>query len=122
MQAGWHNPTLPSTTVIDGIHLVLSFEELQEHVFDPIIRNIITLIDHQVQYLRNKGWMNPVCDKLLLIGGFGENEYLYQKLRMSFQDTSIILSIDKVATASMAIVRGKFQLFLPKPPKKHCLV
>ena len=39
------------------------------------------LIFVQVEYLRRKRLGQPVCDLLLLVGGFGENEYLWQKVK-----------------------------------------
>jgi len=98
---------LPRDTVIDGVDMIFTFEELRVYVFEPIIREILALIREQVTQLQGAANRSgPVCDMLLLVGGFGENEYLLRRIREEFMDTRTIRNVETVIHAGLAIVRG----------------
>lgn len=91
---------LPPDTVIDIYDMLFTFEELRHNVFDPIIREILSLIKRQVAQLKHK------CDKLLLVGDFGVNEYLLQEIRKRFEYDGTIRKVDTVVDAGLAVMRG----------------
>ncbi|RUS21188.1 hypothetical protein BC937DRAFT_93387 [Endogone sp. FLAS-F59071] len=101
---------LPAGTVVDGVEMIFTFEELQKHVFDPVIREILALIRDQIRQLpalsapdRSSSY---VCDKLVLVGGFGESEYLLRKIQEEFMAPGLVRDVETVFNAGLAVVRG----------------
>ncbi|RUP46438.1 hypothetical protein BC936DRAFT_146954 [Jimgerdemannia flammicorona] len=100
---------LPPTTLIDGIDLILTFEELQQYVFDPVIRDILHLIRDQIRQLPapvNRHQSSYVCDKLVLVGEFGESEYLLSRVQEEFMRINLICDVETVIHAGLAVVKG----------------
>ncbi|RUP24940.1 hypothetical protein BC936DRAFT_138868 [Jimgerdemannia flammicorona] len=100
---------LPPTTLIDGIDLILTFEELRQHVFDPVIRDILHLIRDQIRQLPapvNQRQSSYVCDKLVLVGGFGESEYLLSRVQEEFMKNNLVRDVETVIHAGLAVVKG----------------
>lgn len=74
----------------------ISREEMRK-LFDPVIDRIINLISRQIKAV-------SMINSILLVGGFGESEYLYQRL-LDWTDGTLI-RILQPCEASTAIVRG----------------
>jgi hypothetical protein len=66
-------------------------------IFDPIVDKIIKLVDDQIQAT------NRTISAVLLVGGFGQNNYLKERLRTSLSNTVQILQPPNAWTA---VVRG----------------
>lgn len=81
--------------VLSGNFCILR-EEMRE-LFNPVIDRIISLIASQVTAV-------SVVNTILLVGGFGESEYLYQRL-LSWS-SGMSTRILQPRKASTAIVRG----------------
>ena len=83
-----------------GGNLEITLEEMRS-LFDPIIEKIITLIDTQVKMAtRDSHQVNSI----LLVGGFGESEYLFQRIRSWAGPQNI--QVIQPREAATAIVRG----------------
>ncbi|OJD32667.1 hsp70 family chaperone [Diplodia corticola] len=48
-------------------------------IFDPVIQKIHSLVDQQVSEIEKKGYRKPKA--IILVGGFGGSDFLYQQLR-----------------------------------------
>ncbi|KFZ02938.1 hypothetical protein V502_11372 [Pseudogymnoascus sp. VKM F-4520 (FW-2644)] len=55
----------------------LSYEDMQS-LFDPVIKEITSLVGQQVEEAKKK--QNVTIDRIILVGGFGESSYLNQAL------------------------------------------
>ena len=56
----------------------LTFEEVKA-MFDPIIEEIIRLIQDQLS-------LNNKCSAIILVGGFSESKYLQKRIKQNFRD------------------------------------
>jgi len=66
---------------IEDCFLILTSEQVKK-IFDPVIQDVIVLVEHQVEVLRN------ACEKvtaILCVGGFGQSAYLQKCLEVHFQ-------------------------------------
>ncbi|KAI9865698.1 MAG: hypothetical protein M1813_002156 [Trichoglossum hirsutum] len=85
---------------VEGGHFGISRQEMRS-LFDPIIDQIIDLIKHQVMIV-SQGPQR--VNSILLVGGFGESEYLYK--RVSLWAGQYDVQVIQPREASTAIVRG----------------
>ncbi|KAF2190811.1 Hsp70 family protein-like protein [Zopfia rhizophila CBS 207.26] len=67
---------------LDSGFLVMSAEQVKE-IFDPVVQEVIDLVDGQVQSIRQKGGL--VCG-IVLVGGFGQSNYLYSRMKAHFNN------------------------------------
>lgn len=81
---------------VESGNFQISREEMRE-LFNPIIDRIISLIATQIKAV-------SVINSILLVGGFGESEYLYQRL-LSWT-SGISTRLLQPREAATAIVRG----------------
>ncbi|KAF2027542.1 actin-like ATPase domain-containing protein [Setomelanomma holmii] len=65
---------------LDSGFLIMSAEQVKE-IFDPVIEEVINLVEGQVQTIRHKGGL--VCG-IVLVGGFGQSNYLYSRMKLHF--------------------------------------
>ncbi|KAI9271856.1 hypothetical protein BDA99DRAFT_501175 [Phascolomyces articulosus] len=111
-----HYVTLPRSVQLDDLSSIvdeyddgclddgtikLSAEELKEHVFDPVIDRVLSLIEHQYQQIPD-----GQLDFLFLVGGLGSSNYLYQRIQHIFQDTKVNQIVCPAERAALAVVRG----------------
>ncbi|KAK7946742.1 Hsp70 family protein [Apiospora aurea] len=89
-------------------------EQHLEHevIFDPLVRDVIRLIDDQVQASRQKYPSRPI-KAIFLVGGFGSNAYLKGRIEKSYQVTQVV----QPANASSAIMDGAVMHCLTHGPK-----
>jgi hypothetical protein len=85
----------------DDAQVKLTENDLQS-LFDPVIAKIIDLVNQQVREVRKDGG-NPITN-LILVGGFGESPYLYDKLKRWSKDKQIAVRCPEEAWS--AVVRG----------------
>lgn len=50
-------------------------------IFEPVVNEVCELVQGQVDTLRNNG---GVVSGIVLVGGFGQSDYLYRKLKSHF--------------------------------------
>ena len=66
---------------IEDNELTLTTEQLKD-IFDPVINDVIDLVDHQVRELRSGG---EEVAAIICVGGFGQSAYLQQRLKAHFR-------------------------------------
>jgi molecular chaperone DnaK (HSP70) len=65
---------------LDCGFMVMSAEQVKE-IFDPVISEVVSLVEGQVEAVRTKGGL---VSGIILVGGFGQSNYLYTKLKQHF--------------------------------------
>jgi hypothetical protein len=65
---------------LDSGFLVMSAEQVRE-IFEPVVEEVINLVEGQVQSIRQKGGL--VCG-IVLVGGFGQSNYLYNRMKAHY--------------------------------------
>ncbi|KAK0372887.1 hypothetical protein CLIM01_09763 [Colletotrichum limetticola] len=65
---------------LDCGFMVMSADEIKE-IFAPVVKEVCDLVQGQVTGIRSKG---GVVSGIVLVGGFGQSDYLYRKLKTHF--------------------------------------
>ncbi|KXT06443.1 hypothetical protein AC578_6080 [Pseudocercospora eumusae] len=65
---------------LDSGFLIMSSEQVK-HIFEPIIDEVIALVEGQVDAIKDKGGN---VSGIILVGGFGQSNYLYTRLKQHF--------------------------------------
>ncbi|KAL2021548.1 hypothetical protein VTK56DRAFT_7047 [Thermocarpiscus australiensis] len=65
---------------LDSGFLVMTAEQIKD-IFEPVIKEVCDLVQGQVDNLRAKG---GIVSAVILVGGFGQSEYLYRRLKAHF--------------------------------------
>ncbi|KAK2465542.1 hypothetical protein APHAL10511_002434 [Amanita phalloides] len=99
------DPNDPSVGLIDG-QLCIPGNLLREKVFDPVVSQVLSLIEEQVKRV------DQPIHAILLVGGFAGSEYLKQCVEAQFQ--SRIRIIARPPDADTATLRGAAQYGLSK--------
>lgn len=60
--------------------MVMSADEIKE-IFAPVVKEVCDLVQGQVTGIRSKG---GIVSGIVLVGGFGQSDYLYRKLKTHF--------------------------------------
>ncbi|KAG0269748.1 hypothetical protein DFQ27_002164 [Actinomortierella ambigua] len=81
----------------DGI-LTVSAEEMRREVFDPVVEDVLKLIQHQLMQTNNH------CHAIFLVGGFGCSGYLYKRVQNEFGSRVPLIAVPP--RAELAVVRG----------------
>lgn len=79
----------------DGM-LKLMVSELHERVFDPVVKDVLDLIDYQLQQTH--------CEAIFLVGGFGSSRYLFDRVTAKFATSGRQVRVPP--RAELAVVRG----------------
>ncbi|KAF9346472.1 hypothetical protein BGX34_003865 [Mortierella sp. NVP85] len=93
-------PNLPDANDLeigleDGM-LKLMVSELHERVFDPVVKDVLDLIDYQLQQTH--------CEAIFLVGGFGSSRYLFDRVTAKFATSGRQVRVPP--RAELAVVRG----------------
>ncbi|KAL0095366.1 hypothetical protein J3Q64DRAFT_1632028, partial [Phycomyces blakesleeanus] len=84
-----------------GIHegyLQVTAKQLREEVFDPVVDQVLSLISGQINQSQTK------IDAIILVGGFGQSNYLSNRITDLFKST--VGSIYIPNRGEMAVTRG----------------
>ncbi|KAF9432714.1 hypothetical protein BGZ76_010427 [Entomortierella beljakovae] len=81
----------------DGI-LTVTAEEMRREVFDPVVNDVLRLIQHQLQQT------NFQCNAIFLVGGFGCSSYLHTRVNSEFGSRVPMIGVPP--RAELAVVRG----------------
>ncbi|KFH41742.1 Heat shock 70 kDa protein 12A-like protein [Hapsidospora chrysogenum ATCC 11550] len=75
-------PGLPDDEEVglDCGFLVMTAEQIKD-IFEPVVKEVTDLVQGQVEGLRAKG---GVVSGIVLVGGFGQSDYLYRRLKAHF--------------------------------------
>ncbi|KAF9912506.1 hypothetical protein EC991_010593 [Linnemannia zychae] len=87
----------PEAIGIDDGYLVLTAAELKEKVFDPVIKDVLSLIQEQLNRAVD-------CGAIFLVGGFGASNYLYSRVKAEFSNQVGLISVPP--RLELAVVRG----------------
>ncbi|KAF8926393.1 hypothetical protein BGZ58_011224 [Dissophora ornata] len=81
----------------DGV-LTVTAEELRREVFDPVVDDVLRLIQHQLQQTHYQ------CHAIFLVGGFGCSGYLHTRVQSEFGSRVPMIGVPP--RAELAVVRG----------------
>ncbi|KAF9149607.1 hypothetical protein BG015_008587 [Linnemannia schmuckeri] len=84
--------------VDDEGYLVLSAAELKDDVFEPVVVDVVELIQDMLQ----RGGRN--CKALFMLGEFGSSQYMWERIKQEFY--SQIAFISRPPRPELAISRG----------------
>ncbi|KAK5805635.1 hypothetical protein F5H01DRAFT_283208 [Linnemannia elongata] len=87
----------PEAADIDDGYLVLTAAELKENVFEPVIKDVLSLIQEQLTQAKD-------CGAIFLVGGFGSSNYLYSRVKAQFSSQVGLIFIPPCP--ELAVVRG----------------
>ncbi|KAK4242088.1 hypothetical protein C8A03DRAFT_11671 [Achaetomium macrosporum] len=75
-------PGLPDDEEVglDSGFLVMTAEQIKD-IFEPVVKEVCDLVQGQVDTLRAKG---GIVSGIILVGGFGQSDYLYRRLKSHF--------------------------------------
>ncbi|KYK58469.1 hypothetical protein DCS_05485 [Drechmeria coniospora] len=65
---------------LDSGFLIMTAAEVK-NIFEPVVKEVTDLVSGQVESLRAKG---GVVSGIVLVGGFGQSNYLYRRLKQHF--------------------------------------
>ena len=65
---------------LDSGFLIMTAEQVKE-IFEPVIKQVVDLVEGQVQAVKEK---NGRVSGIILVGGFGQSNYLYTRLKQHF--------------------------------------
>lgn len=105
-------PNKPEVGFENG-SLVVTHEEVKQ-VFDKIVGQILVLLTRHIDDVRGAGYQNSI--PILLVGGFGSNQYLKQRITEQFQPSDVIQPPD----AWSAIIRGSLMRGMINKRKIRC--
>ncbi|OAX80402.1 hypothetical protein ACJ72_05262 [Emergomyces africanus] len=81
--------------------VLLSSEDLRS-VFKPVVEQVLSLVREQIQDAREA--TKHRINRIILVGGFGDSEYLRRKFRSSFEPMGIAITVPDKPQAT--IVQG----------------
>ncbi|KAI9836129.1 MAG: hypothetical protein M1838_005137, partial [Thelocarpon superellum] len=64
--------------------LVMTAEQIKS-IFEPVVREVCDLVEGQVDSIRQKG---GIVSGIVLVGGFGQSNYLYNRLKAHFNTSA----------------------------------
>ncbi|KAF9971570.1 hypothetical protein BGZ73_005489 [Actinomortierella ambigua] len=80
----------------DG-HLCIPAHEMRELVFDPVVNQVLGLIDGQLYQAQQ-------CAAIFLVGGFGSSPYLHKRVQQEFENRVPLIRYPP--RPDLAVVRG----------------
>ncbi|ORZ22829.1 hypothetical protein BCR41DRAFT_349741 [Lobosporangium transversale] len=80
----------------DGL-LAISAQEMRELVFDPVVNQVLGLIDGQL-------FQSQQCSAIFLVGGFGSSPYLHKRVQQEFENRVPLIRYPP--RPDLAVVRG----------------
>ncbi|ORZ18357.1 hypothetical protein BCR41DRAFT_352236 [Lobosporangium transversale] len=80
----------------DGL-LAISAQEMRELVFDPVVNQVLGLIDGQLN-------QSQQCSAIFLVGGFGSSPYLHKRVQQEFENRVPLIRYPP--RPDLAVVRG----------------
>ncbi|KAF9100486.1 hypothetical protein BGX29_006535 [Mortierella sp. GBA35] len=80
----------------DGV-LCVSVEEMKSEVFEPVISDVLDLIQKQLHQSQS-------CEAIFMVGGFGSSRYLEERVRQEFGHLVGLVAVPQ--RPELAVVRG----------------
>lgn len=99
LPASMHLSTLTNTAIglEEGV-LCLTAAELKSEVFEPVIREVLALIEEQLVKA------GALLQALFLVGGFGSSHYLFERVQQAFGRRIGLVAVPP--RCELAVVRG----------------
>ncbi|KAI8070101.1 hypothetical protein BDF21DRAFT_439795 [Thamnidium elegans] len=79
-------------------HMIFTFIELRDKVFNPVLKNVIKLVKEQLMQV------DQSIEAIFLVGGFGCSEYLYDILKLEF--SQVVKEIAMPPRGELAVAQG----------------
>ncbi|KAG0368676.1 hypothetical protein BGZ54_001435 [Gamsiella multidivaricata] len=86
----------PDIGLEDGV-LCVPVEEMKSEVFEPVISDVLDLIQKQLH-------QSQVCNAIFMVGGFGSSRYLEERVRQEFSHLVGLIAVPQ--RPELAVVRG----------------
>ncbi|KAF9412390.1 hypothetical protein BGZ94_001047 [Podila epigama] len=86
----------PGIGLEEGV-LCVPVEEMKSEVFEPVISDVLDLIQKQLHQSQN-------CNAIFLVGGFGSSRYLEKRVREEFSHLVNLVAVPQ--RPELAVVRG----------------
>ncbi|KAG0049468.1 hypothetical protein BGZ83_005744 [Gryganskiella cystojenkinii] len=86
----------PEIGLEEGV-LCVSVEEMRNEVFEPVISDVLDLIQKQLHQSQN-------CNAIFMVGGFGSSRYLEERVRQEFSHLVGLVAVPQ--RPELAVVRG----------------
>ncbi|KAG0019855.1 hypothetical protein BGZ80_005180 [Entomortierella chlamydospora] len=87
----------PSSIGIDGGYMCLKASELKKVVFEPVVKQVLALIQEQLKGAKS-------CSAIFMVGGFGSSSYLLDRAKKEFGGR--VKTISAPYKPEMAVVCG----------------
>ncbi|KAG0019849.1 Heat shock 70 kDa protein 12A [Entomortierella chlamydospora] len=87
----------PKSIGIDGGFMSLKESELKKVVFEPVVKQVLTLIQEQLNNAKQ-------CSAIFMVGGFGSSNYLLKRVKQEFG--SVVNTISAPNRPELAVVCG----------------
>ncbi|GAA5813084.1 hypothetical protein MFLAVUS_006552 [Mucor flavus] len=91
-------PYIPPALLNDDNHMIFTFIELRDKVFNPVLKNVIKLVKEQLMQV------DQSIEAIFLVGGFGCSEYLYDILKSEFNQ--VVKEIAMPPRGELAVAQG----------------
>ncbi|KAF9426193.1 hypothetical protein BGZ76_002870 [Entomortierella beljakovae] len=86
----------PDIGLEEGV-LCVPVEEMKEEVFEPVISDVLDLIQKQLHQSQS-------CNAIFMVGGFGSSRYLEERVRQEFSHLVGLIAVPQ--RPELAVVRG----------------
>ncbi|KAI8888809.1 hypothetical protein K501DRAFT_209653 [Backusella circina FSU 941] len=86
---------------IEENNLKITSQQMLEYIFDPVVDQVLALIDEQLARIPG---IRP--DKLFLVGGFGQSEYLLKRIKEEFLESGRVGNLFVPPNGALAIAKG----------------
>lgn len=96
---------------LDSGFLVMSAAQVKD-IFEPVISEVIQLLEGQVDVIRAKG---DHVSGIILVGGFGQSSYLYDRLKKHFNSTPPPAYTEKPTTSLVPAPSGPGNVEVMQP-------
>ncbi|KAG0196930.1 hypothetical protein BGX28_009539 [Mortierella sp. GBA30] len=87
----------PEIGLEEGV-LCVPVEEMKSEVFEPVISDVLDLIQKQLHQSQQK------CSAIFMVGGFGSSRYLEERVRQEFSHLVELIAVPQ--RPELAVVRG----------------
>ncbi|KAK4122929.1 actin-like ATPase domain-containing protein [Parathielavia appendiculata] len=96
---------------LDSGFLVVTAEQIMD-IFEPVVKEVCDLVQGQVDTLRAKG---GVVSGIILVGGFGQSDYLYRRLRSHFTTSSAPPPYTELPTSAAVDLQDRTSIEVMQP-------
>ncbi|KAK4102666.1 actin-like ATPase domain-containing protein [Parathielavia hyrcaniae] len=96
---------------LDSGFLVMTAEEILD-IFEPVIKEVCDLVQGQVDTLRAKG---GVVSGIILVGGFGQSDYLYRRLKSHFTTSTAPPPYTELPTSAVIDLQDRTSIEVMQP-------